>query len=161
MPPFSEFEEKMDVLDIIIKILKDHEGHLSKLVGKFDDACKTLEHLSKTDEAAHPSTTNLHSRINVIKCEDWPTFSNLSKDASSVTFESEDGIFSVSSVVHSKIFVYSERLPEVKLRFEDELRKVSGGKLSFCATEDLFTFLETWLKSKSEIVENTNQDQQN
>jgi hypothetical protein len=62
MPAFSDFEEKMDVLDIIIRILRDHEERLSRLVDRLDDANETYEHLNGRNRSTNFGSTDLHGR---------------------------------------------------------------------------------------------------
>ena len=42
MSAHSAFQDKMDVLDIIISILRDHEEELSKLADRFEGTCNDI-----------------------------------------------------------------------------------------------------------------------
>jgi len=151
MSPPSEFQEKIDVLDIIIGILRDHEKSLSRLVERFDDiydAFLTLEgkileqnqimsYLDEPNGKNKVDITNHNGHMFVIRCKDWLTFQDKSKGASIVTFEIEDGIFSFSSVSDPYVFIYSERLPEIELRIDAQSEKVSMGNISFNTMNDL------------------------
>ena len=112
MSSFSRFQEKMDVLDLIICVLKDHEKNLSDLVDKLDDAYKTSfeKKQQSLTEAIHTGPQESSNSNNIVKCKSWSTFKDLSGDASSITFEMRNGKLSVFSKVDGTSFSYSGKL---------------------------------------------------
>jgi len=94
MPTHPEFQEKIDVLDIIISILKDHEENLSKIIDRFDSVC---EDISAFEE-----------KVSLLdKC-----LERLSQGALLVAFEVVGDRFFFSSVSDLFIFTYSAGFPE-------------------------------------------------
>ena len=126
MPVHSKFQEKVDVLDLIIGVLKDHEETLSKIIEKFDEIhdgmdafveklnlldkfLKRLEGLKvkKVIEAAE-----MNGPLAKVKCNDWAAFQAASQGALLVAFEVSGEEVIVSSITDLFIFTYSDGILE-------------------------------------------------
>jgi len=118
MPPRPGFEDKIDILDLIISILKDHEESLSNFVDRLEVFIKNLSSLEKKisnlDKIPQPGrSTSEDRRILLVECKRWSDFKDINAGASLVAFETEDNALSVSSASRDFIFRYSEKLPDV------------------------------------------------
>ncbi|OYT48919.1 hypothetical protein B6U79_02550 [Candidatus Bathyarchaeota archaeon ex4484_231] len=126
MPTHPEFQEKIDVLDIIISILKDHEENLSKIIDRFDSVCedisafeekvslldKCLERLDGLKIRNVVGAVGTKGPLVTVKCKDWLAFKSASQGALLVAFEVVGDRFFFSSVSDLFIFTYSAGLPE-------------------------------------------------
>ncbi|MDH5795192.1 MAG: hypothetical protein OEZ24_03700 [Candidatus Bathyarchaeota archaeon] len=127
MSAHSAFQEKMDVLDIIISILRDHEEALSKLADRFEgtysDISAFRERIAALDGPQESSKGTKVARLVeaagrkgplvTIGCKDWLTFRSLSHGALLVAFEASDDDLVFSSVTDLFVFSYSEQSAEV------------------------------------------------
>ena len=121
MSAHSAFQEKIDVLDIIISILRDHEEALSKLADRFDGIYNEMsdfgEKISKFDRSQERLDGSRVERLVKaverkgtlvpIECKDWLTFQSASHGALLVTFEATDYGLIFSSVSDLFVFTYS------------------------------------------------------
>jgi len=148
MPAHSKFQEKIDVLDLIIGVLKDHEEALSRIIEKFDDVhygmnafveklnlldsfLKRLEGL-KVKSVVDAAGTN--GPLAKVKCNDWAAFRAASQGALFVTFEVSEEEVTVSSITDLFVFTYSDGILEfMSLIGEDAalwIREVLKGEAS-------------------------------
>jgi len=138
--PAHEYQEKIDVLDMIISILKEHEENLSGLVDRFDAECNSLasvdEKLSVLEQFLNRlEVSNVKNVIGVpgtkgslvaVECRDWLTFRGASQGSLLVAFEIADDLLRLSSVTDLFVFTYSEKLPDFEM-----MNKVTEGNAKF------------------------------
>jgi len=163
MCPSSEFQEKMDVLDLIINILKEHEESLEGLADRLEGMINNLHSLedkisslnetlaqflfSKTaNPLIAPSQANVTKPLTLIDCAEWTEFKDRSKKARMVAFQTEDKAFTVSSLSNGVVFKYSEGLPEVRFQVGNELKQFAVEKISFNGPDGLSLIFEKRLK---------------
>ena len=141
MCPNSEFRERIDTLDLIINVLKEHEKILDGLAEKLEgiaDRLKTREaggkeirdslslienEISSLNEAfSRLSLAKLpeSARLVSVQCKEWKDFRAKSRGAHRVAFEMEEKVFTVNSLVNGEVFNYSEVLAEHELRAKKE-----------------------------------------
>lgn len=127
MSAHSAFQDKMDVLDIIISILRDHEEALSTLADRFEEICSDISAFRERISALDSSQECLKGRavahlveadgrkgpLLTIQCKDWLAFRSLSHGALLAAFEASDDDLVFSSVTDLFVFTYSERFTEV------------------------------------------------
>ncbi len=127
MPVHSKFEEKIDVLDLIINVLKDHEENLSGTIEKFDEVhqriCALIEKMSLLDRILERledfkvsnivEATGVKGPLARVRCNDWATFRAASQGALLVTFEVSDENVTISSITDLFVFTYSDGIPEL------------------------------------------------
>ena len=169
MSAHSAFQEKMDVLDIIITILRDHEEALSRLadrleatstdISAFGEKISTLEGLQECSDGSKVErlfkAVGQKRPLVAIKCKDWLAFRGASHGALLVAFEATEDDFIFSSVSDLFVFTYSERSPEVSRlirrrprrltedrREPEKIDSVPSGELS---SQDWFPNSETIL----------------
>ena len=122
----SRFREKIDVLDLIIDVLRNHEETLSEIIEKFDETYQNLSIFNEKMDALNRilerldglkvesvvKAKGINGPLVRIKCNDWITFKTVSQGALLVAFNiSEDGV-TISSVTDLFIFTYSDGIPE-------------------------------------------------
>ncbi len=145
MPSNSEFQERIDVLDIIIGILREHEGTLSRLADRFDaiydDICGFQEKISVLDQSLERlnglevkqvvGAVGSKGPLVAVKCKDWTAFKNASQGALLAAFEATHDRFTFSSVSDLFVFVYSNGIPEVMMLMDRD-----AGKAAISSTEE-------------------------
>ncbi len=138
MPTYSRFKGKIDVLDLIIAVLRDHEEALSDLVDRFEEISGKmtvldeninllgliLERLGELRVNGIVKASGINGPLTRIECNDWETFRSSSQGALIVTFEFSGGEVIVSSVTDLFIFTFSggllefmEALSKAKIRW--------------------------------------------
>jgi hypothetical protein len=127
MPTYSKFQGKMDILDMIISILKDHEKHLSEIADRFDAVCneistleekvyvldQCLERLDGLRVRNVVGAVGLKGPLVMVKCKDWSAFRSASQGALLAAFEAKDDRFISYSISDLFVFTYSEVLLKV------------------------------------------------
>ena len=138
----SDFPEKMDALDLIITALKDHEKRLDDLYQRLEDIVNSLETerrgTEKKDERKVESSPT--KKAPIVVCNKWDEFKSRCKGARVVTFEIEENIFHVYSMVDGEVFRYSESLPNRGLKGVEDQSSFSIDKTSL-SNVDLLQFL--------------------
>jgi hypothetical protein len=123
----AEFQEKLDVLDIIISILKDHEEALSKISDRFDSVCdeisafqdkisvldRALERLEGLKVKNVVGAMGVNGPLVTGKCKDWQAFKGASQGALLVAYEVVGEQLIFSSVSDLFVFTFIEGLPEI------------------------------------------------
>jgi len=127
MPVHPKFEEKIDVLDLIINVLRDHEENLSRTLENLDEVHhrisafaekldllnKVLERLDGLKVKSIIEATGINGPLIRVKCNDWTTFRAASQGALLVTFEISEGNVTVSSITDLFVFTYNDGIPEI------------------------------------------------
>jgi len=161
MPIHSKFEEKIDVLDLIIDVLREHEESLSGIIGKFDEThqkiCIFAEKMGLLDRILKRleglkvknvvEATGINGPLVKVKCNDWATFRNASQGALLVTFEVSEGEVTIFSITDLFVFTYSNEIPEfmgvVGEGAKQWIRKI-------LKTQDAETISSSFLSSESD-----------
>lgn len=140
----SEFPEKIDTLDLIITVLKDHEKILDNLARRLTPIVKGLESRGVEEDKILENISSIERKISglndiiarflltqkpepvkgvLIECNNWEDFKAKSYDANTVTFDVVEKDFVVNSVSDNEFYKYSETLPENEflLKREGEL----------------------------------------
>jgi len=155
MSSLPRFQDKIDVLDMIISILKDHEENLSSIVDKLDTFVEDLSSLNKKfakiDQILQRSKfVPMHDpNILTVECQKWPEFREMSIGASLVAFEIDETNLSISSASRGFVFSYSERLPDLESLTSDNSEDLS---LRRVVNLDPFS-VKAWLSEELKITE--------
>jgi hypothetical protein len=127
VPTYSKFQGKVDLLDMIIGVLRDHEKYLSRLADRFDAICDNIstleEKISVLDQCLECldglrvknaiGAVGLSGPLVTVKCKDWLAFRSASQGALLAAFEVTDDQFMFSSISDLFIFTCTEVVPEV------------------------------------------------
>ncbi|MEM2130278.1 MAG: hypothetical protein QXZ70_06740 [Candidatus Bathyarchaeia archaeon] len=152
MPASKDYQEKIDVLDIIISILKDHEESLSKIADRFDALSSSIsefeekasildriiEHLGGNKIKNIVSAIGTKGHLVTVNCKSWQAFKGASQGSLLLAYEIIDDMIMLSSVTDLFIFSFSSELSEISLftnfsnnaikRWIDKSREFSNGK---------------------------------
>ena len=112
------YEEKVDVLDLIINVLKDHEKTLDELISKLEGTLGTAPIVTEAvrTEVRKPTVSVLLRR--------WAEFRERCGGASLVAFDIEDNRFNASAVKDGVLHSYQEEMPDMEIRFREKEEKV-------------------------------------
>jgi len=163
MCPSSEFQEKMDVLDLIINILKEHEESLEGLADRLEGMINNFHSLedkisslnetlaqflssNNANPLITPSQDHRTKPLTLIDCTEWTEFKGRSKKARMVAFQVKEKAFTVSSLSNGVVFKYSESLPEVRFQVEDQTEQFVVEKIFLNSPDDPSLIFEKRLK---------------
>lgn len=121
----SEFEGRIDYLELLIMTLKEHEKKLSEAVDTLKDTAANLKETTQITPYPLQKTTTI-----TIQCEDWNEFKTKSRKARVIAFSTRDNYFSVT-MVSDELYAYSEPLPEQELAVKKEGVKYVVDNMSF------------------------------
>jgi hypothetical protein len=136
MPSPKDFQEKVDVLDILISILRDHEETLSKIAERFDAVCydlstfeekasvldRVLEHLGGQKIQKIVGAIGTKGPLVTVNCKSWQSFKGASQGSLLVTYEviGEQAFF--YSVSDLYMFTFSGELNETMMSMNKSVK---------------------------------------
>ena len=95
--------DKVEVMDFIINILKDHEKNLDTLITRAEDVIE--EKQSPRESSQNPSPM-------IITLRDWDEFKDRALDSELVCFDFIESFFLCEAIIRNKIFLYKEKTSE-------------------------------------------------
>jgi len=106
-------DERVDVIDFIINILKEHEKSLDAQIAKLED-------IMNSDRAALSSQGEAKGRSPRVKVtiNKWPEFREKSTEPRILAFSTSDDKLEVSALKDDVIYVYREKIPELSMVVE-------------------------------------------
>jgi len=116
-------DERVDVIDFIINVLKEHEKSLDAQVTKLED-------IITFDRMARPSQGEVKGRSLRVKValNKWSEFQEKSTEPQMLAFNVSDDKLEVSVLKDDILFVYREKIPELSMTVErEEGRLVTRG----------------------------------
>jgi len=108
------FDEKVDVIDLIINVLRDHEKTLDNLISKLEGALDT------SPVGAEAARTVVRKPSVSVLLRRWEDFRERCVGASIVAFDIEDKRFNVSAVKDGILHSYQEAMPDMEIRFREK-----------------------------------------
>jgi hypothetical protein len=105
----STYRDKVDVIDFIINVLREHEKTLDELVGRLEGAFERLPRVEGAERVEKPPAMGIEVR-------DWEEFRLRCRGAPIVAFEVDGKVFSIYAVKEGLVYNYSEELPELSIR---------------------------------------------
>jgi hypothetical protein len=114
------YDEKIDVIDFIINVLKEHEKNLDTQVTK-------LEEIMASDRTPRPyqeppKRVSLKAKVTLNK---WTEFRERVAKPQMLTFTMTDDGFQVSALMDEVLYVYQEKIPEISMAIEREGEKIT------------------------------------
>lgn len=114
----SDFDEKIDVIDLIINVLKDHEKKLDELVSR-------LENADSDGPPRHEPSIRIPEMkvvpggkpVASVKLKSWTEFRNQARSSEIVAFESDEGHFTVSALAGKLLYAYVEKIPSLEIEY--------------------------------------------
>lgn len=140
------FEEKVDVIDLIINVLREHEKSLDELVAR-------LEKVVTETESARPPTAKMEIPKLMISAliKNWVEFKEKSLGANLVAFDVGEKLFNVSALKNGVLYSYTEDIPDLELRFKEKDHRISLEGLDIDRAETVPTILRGRLKCGLEV----------
>jgi len=104
----EEYSEKMNALDLVINVLKDHENRLDELLWKLESIITSNTKNSET-KPQHLETPK-HAEPHMTQCKEWAEFKGKSKGARRAAFRVGAEVLTVDSVTDEGGYRYVETL---------------------------------------------------
>ncbi|UCD44053.1 MAG: hypothetical protein JSV27_07870 [Candidatus Bathyarchaeota archaeon] len=148
----SGFDEKIDVIDLIINVLKDHEKKLDELVSRLENVPvrKTPSSGEPKDETPVKEEPILDLRPRApprgatVKAalKNWTEFTTRCESAELIAFDVHEGCFKVSAVAEGVLYSYSEKIPDMEILYRRTGEKVSIDSIDISQAELVPTALK-------------------
>ncbi len=110
--------DKVEVMDFLINVLKDHEKSLDTLITRAEDVI---------EEKQSPQMVSQNSPPLKIILRDWNEFKDRAIEAELVCFDMTDSKFLCNAITTHKVFSYTEQAPEVEVEMRDNQDLVLTG----------------------------------
>ncbi|MEM2875972.1 MAG: hypothetical protein QXL67_03345 [Candidatus Bathyarchaeia archaeon] len=110
-------QEKIDALDFIINVLKEHEKRLDSLAENLTRIVEELKSTRTVDALQKPVETR--PKIQVL-FNDWLDFKEKSRNSDLIVFDLDERNLRFNSVSGSSIYQYSEFIEEIRLLLDRE-----------------------------------------
>lgn len=110
------FDERVDAVDLILKVLQDHEKSLDTLVSQMGET------LTQSQATGAGQAKGLNRYKVVLRR--WLDFRARCMNSELVTFDMIGDMFHVTVVKNGSFYAYSETIPEVTIKMEKEGDKV-------------------------------------
>lgn len=107
------FDEKIDVIDLIINVLKEHEKTLDELVSRLEEAQSIRAPAESPRTAAAPRAASVRAVL-----KNWSEFSRRGEGADLVAFDIVDGRFKVNAFSGGVLYVYEEEIPGLEIHYK-------------------------------------------
>lgn len=117
----SDFDEKIDVIDLIINVLKDHEKKLDELVSRLENT-ESVESPPREPSLRIPEVKAVSGGRPVasVVLKSWTEFRNQGRSSELVAFDSDEGRFKVSALVGRLLCTYVEKIPSLEIEYSGE-----------------------------------------
>ena len=102
--------DKVEVMDFLINVLKDHEKNLDTLISRAEDIIE--DNNSPQNIAKNPPSLRI-----ILK--DWDEFCDRAVEAELVCFDLVGSIFYCNAITENKVYRYSEETPEITLELNE------------------------------------------
>lgn len=105
--------DKVEVMDFLINVLKDHEKSLDSLISRAENV------LAENEERLSENGDSYDSPIKIV-LKDWSEFKRRLESVELVCFDLVDQVFMVSAKTRQKVYEYRERVPELTLEMKND-----------------------------------------
>lgn len=130
-------DEKIDVLDFVINVLREHEKSLSESVSRLEESIKEIE--------SRIAASKEGMRGVKVLIDEWREFRRQASKPESAYFKLAD-CFQVEALKEGRILQYREAMPELMVEAEVEEEKLKFKKLYAKSAEDVASILNMKLK---------------
>ena len=120
------FDEKMDVMDLIINVLKDHESKLDELVSRLESL---PPHQEGSEEDSEPEDEPRRPVVGpprhagpvvTVVLKRWADFGSKCASSRLVAFDTEESVFEVSALAGGVVYVYREEVPRMGITYRED-----------------------------------------
>lgn len=137
------YADKVEVMDFLINVLKDHEKSLDQLLNRAEDLIE--ENNSPRNLAANPPGLK-------ISLKDWEEFCDRAVESELICFDLIGSTFYCNAVTETKVYMYQEETPDITLELsEGENNLVLSGLNMGKNLEDSFSLLNGQLSIGLEL----------
>ena len=105
--------DKVEVMDFLINVLKDHETSLDSLISRAENV------LAENEEKLGTNGGSFDIPIKVV-LKDWSEFKRRLENVELVCFDLVDQVFIVSAKTRQKVYEYRERTPDLTLEMKND-----------------------------------------
>jgi len=140
------YDEKVDVIDLIINVLRDHEKTLDGLISKLEEALA-----GSAPIPVRTVKTEVRKPAVSVAMREWTEFRERCLKANLVAFEIEEKRFNVSAVKDDILYSYEEEIPDMEIRYKEEEKKVVIEGIDISSTDLVPTVLRGKLKCGLDI----------
>jgi hypothetical protein len=102
--------DKVEVMDLLINVLKDHEKHLDTMITRAEYLLEEKKGSYQFDQK--PAYIK-------ISLKDWKDFKDCAIEANLICFDLIESIFYCNAITDTKIYKYVEKTPETQLNFKE------------------------------------------
>ena len=134
--------DKVEVMDFLINVLKDHEKSLDTLITRAEDVIEDNQSPRKVSQNPPPLKITLR---------DWAEFKDRAIEAELVCFDMTDSMFLCKVITETKVYIYQEKVPDIELKMNDDDNLVLSG-FNLGDFEEGFSFLNGKLEIGLELV---------
>jgi len=120
------YDEKVDVIDFIINVLKEHEKSLDAQVAKLEDIMASDRTVRPYQEP--PKGVSLKVKVALNR---WTEFRERITKPQMLAFTITDDGFQVSALKDNVLYVYQEKVPEFSMAVEREGERTTTGGGNF------------------------------
>ena len=110
--------DKVEVMDFLINVLKDHEKSLDTLISRTEDILK--DNLNTQQKVQNAPKLK-------IELKNWVDFCDRALNSELVCFDLIDNKFYCDVITETKVYQYTEETPEVTLELENNNNIVLSG----------------------------------
>ncbi|MEM3955667.1 MAG: hypothetical protein QW424_02810 [Candidatus Bathyarchaeia archaeon] len=101
---------KMNTIDFIINVLKEHEKKMDALVSRLERISSVLPTIVGEGKAERAETKVIRAHVNII-CDNWNDFKSLCSGAEIVAFNQDANTLSIKALHENIVYEYRETLP--------------------------------------------------
>jgi len=105
----EEYSEKMNALDLVINVLKDHEKRLDELLWKLEAIIETRSVKAKENKL-EGSEASSPPEMRMTLCKSWKEFKERSIGAKQIAFKVEEKSLTIDSLTNGEGYRYVETL---------------------------------------------------
>ena len=127
----SGFDEKIDVIDLIINVLKDHEKRMDELISRLE-VTQGSEPIIRYEQLRQPIR---QGPVITAVTSQWSEFREKSSSASLVAFDEIDNRFVVQALCNGILFKYSEDIPDMEIKYKKGQGQASIAGIDISRTE--------------------------
>ena len=122
------FDDKIDVMDLIINVLKDHESKLDELVSRLENLPLPQGERADDSEAENedePLTPvggppRQGGPVVTAVLKRWTDFRLKCESSRLVAFDTEESVFEVSGLAGGVVYVYREEVPSMGITYRED-----------------------------------------
>jgi hypothetical protein len=136
--------DKVEVMDFLINVLKDHEKNLDILISRAENL---LDENQPQKLMQNPPSLK-------ISLKDWDEFRDRALDSELICFDLINSTFYCSAITENKIYRYSEQAPEITLELKENKENLVLSGIRMEKLEDQFSLLNGQLSIGLELKAN-------